>query len=230
MSSYAQLESMKADPLYLESIGRNIWLMDDHRWAYYVWERNYSGTPKTERALVHIDYHQDSIYDYYDSPEQETRLLDADINQIHDLVKEDKWIRYDSFLPPALIRGLVNEVHYYCLQYNDTEIGISEGILCRTNSKQYVHRNIADLANADIKKPVILDFCIDVFNKSVQYYESDIWSKKEIGRLLGICKPLVKSAELVTVSLSFGYSGNEEDTRHLGKYVIERFLAWREEP
>ena len=37
----------------------------------------------------------------------------------------------------------------------------------------------------------------------------------------------IKAAALVTVSMSFGYSGSEDDTRHLTQLAIPRILALR---
>ena len=74
---------------------------------------------------------------------------------------------------------------------------------------------------------MIFDLCLDLFNRSDDWAEGDLWSDAEIDGFLGEVARLITAAELVTVSMSFNYSGTAENTRHLTKFVIPRILALR---
>ena len=123
------------------------------------------------------------------------------MEDIRALVQEDKWIRFDSFICPAIIRGIANEVHFLCYQEYGDE-GIYEGSLEKHQATQYIYRNSSELKNYKFNKPYIFDFCIDVFNRSNMYYEGDIWNIEEIDEFLYELEVLVKGAELITISMS----------------------------
>jgi hypothetical protein len=36
---FPDIDNFKMDDQYFEEIFPGVWLMDDHRWAYYVWEK-----------------------------------------------------------------------------------------------------------------------------------------------------------------------------------------------
>lgn len=58
-------------------------------------------------------------------------------------------------------------------------------------------------------------------------FSANIWKENEINDWLNDCEGLVQSASIVTVSMSYGYSGVEEDTERLTKKVINLFYKWR---
>jgi len=217
----------KNDDDYYESIGNGIWLMDNHKWSFVVWNRERN--KKSIYQLVHVDYHWDAGYDYWDSPNEEKIFLAASDREIISIVREENHIRYDSFICPAIAKGFIDEVHFYCLQGDDGgDVAIYKDFLDKYSCTQILHDSTRTLSKLEAEKPMIFDFCIDVFNKSTRWYESDIWPDDEIDRLLQDCEHLVKSAEIVTVSMSYGYSGTENDTRRLTQKVIEVFSTWRE--
>lgn len=78
----ASLDSriFRNDDDYYESIGNGIWLMDNHKWSFVVWnkERNEDSI----YLLVHVDYHWDAGYDYWHSPDEEKTFLTASENEI----------------------------------------------------------------------------------------------------------------------------------------------------
>ncbi len=211
---------------YFESIGRDIWLMDDHKWAFVVWNENRKRNEGY--LLVHVDYHWDSVYDYWDSPEEEKIFLASGDDEVMQIVKEGSYIRFDSFICPAVAKGFVDEIHFYCLQGDEQgDIAIDLDLLEKYNCSQVLHDSSQSLSAIETSKPIIFDFCIDVFNRSSDWYGSEIWPDDEIEELLMNCKPLVQRAEIVTVSMSYGYSGAEADTERLTRHVIECFLDWR---
>ena len=209
---------------YLVNLGRGVWLMDNHRWALKVWENEKSNQ---SYSLIHADYHWDNCYDFHDSAEMEGQLLQASSAQIAQLVADDKRVRFDSFIAPALRRRLIHSVHFYCLQNEGDENAFDSDFLLLCGATQFVYTDIASLANAQIDGSFIFDLCLDLFNKSEQWGEGELWSDTEIKYFLHTVRHFIQSAELVTVSMSFNYSGTVADTRHLTELVVLWILECR---
>ena len=214
----------KRDDTYLEHLGSSIWLMDNHKWALYIWDTNQISTNASK--LVHVDYHWDAGYDYWELPDKEKELIRANSAELKLLIEQDELIRYDSFIGPALARNLVSEVHFLCFQ-EDSDKGFYKPVLEKFNCKQTIHNNISDLEPEIAGKPLIFDFDVDVFNRSKYEYKSELWDVVEIDNFLSNCKPLVQAADLITVSMSYSCSGTVEDTESLTKLVVQKFMAWR---
>jgi hypothetical protein len=215
---------LKEDESFLADLGAGVWLMDDHQWALKVRE--------TERihdryTLVHADYHWDGCYDFHDQPEEERKLLHASPGELAALVAEGEWIRYDSFIAPAVKRGLVHTIHFYCLQDGVGDEALDEDFLLACGAKQVIHETQGQLANASIVGPTIFDLCLDLFNRSDKWAEGDLWRADEIESFLEEVAPIIAAAEIVTVSMSFNYSGTPDQTRQLTKQVIPRILGLR---
>lgn len=214
----------KEDPNYLEYLGSGVWLMDNHKWALYVWEK--SRLPRRAYTLVHVDYHWDAIYKFEEYPVEEARLKEASCNQLESLIRKGKLIGYDSFIGPAMARGLVDNIHFLCFQ-EESDKGFSQRELEKFGCTQTVHNDSDELRVLEISEPLLFDLCLDVFNRSDYEYRSDLWGDAEIAKLLDDCKALVERAAVVTVSMSYGCSGTAEDTRRLTERVIPLFLEWR---
>jgi len=219
-----RLASLKEDERYLAALGHGVWLMDDHRWALKVWETE----KRADRyVLAHADYHWDGCYDFHGDSDQEAKLVSATSAELAEMVSAGEWIRYDSFIAPAVRRGLVRTVHFYCLQDDAGDDALDEDFLARCGARQVVHADAASFAAADIDEPLIFDLCLDLFNRSDEWAEGDLWTDKEIVEFLVTVEPLIKAAEIVTISMSFNYSGTVADTRHLTGLVVPRILALR---
>lgn len=178
---------------FYEFVGNDIWLMDNHKWSFVIWNQELKDDEKY--LLVHVDYHWDSGYDYWFSPDEEQAFLSASDSEIIEIVKEETYIRYDSFICPAIAKGLIDEVHFYCLQGDDLgDIAIHEEFLTKFKCDQVLHDHSKTLSKISTTKPILFDFCIDVFNRSNELYRSDIWADDEIDDLLKNCKHLVESA------------------------------------
>lgn len=217
--------SLVEDDSYLADIGSGVWLMDNHRWALKVWE--------TERVsfgytLVHADYHWDACYDFHELPDDEAQLIAASSQRIAELVAEDELIRYDSFIAPAVRRGLIRAIHFYCLQCGLGDDALDENFLQACGATQVIHTDAQSLARAQLVGPVIFDLCLDLFNRSDTWADSNLWTDTEILAFMATVRPLIKQAEIVTVSLSFNYSGTASDTRHLAELVLPEILACRD--
>jgi len=218
--------AFNADDNYYEEVLPDVWLMDDHRWAYLIWEISREKFDGRTASIIHIDYHWDAGDDFFEYPKMERKFKSLSLNDIKPLVKDDRWIRFDSFICPAIIRGIINEVHFLCYQ-DDGDVGIHEGSLEKHQAQQFIYRSSKDLKKQKFNKPYIFDFCIDVFNRSDMYYEGDIWNIEEVDNFLDDLELLVKNAKIVTVSMSYGYSGTTEDTKRLTNHVMGKFCDWR---
>lgn len=221
-------QALERNDEYITDLGFETWLMDNHKWALWVWERHAEGAGVRKFTLAHADYHWDGCYDFFESPAEEAAMLAADLNGLHLLISEDDWIRYDSFIAPAVMRGRFDVVHFFCKQDNDWDIGVGDEVLAASGTTQILHTSAESLASIDPAYPLIFDLCLDLFNReSTTEYGSDLWPDEEIVRFLNTVQPLIESACLVTISLSFGCSGTSNDTKRLAELVVPIVLAWR---
>ncbi len=209
---------------YLDNLGSGVWLMDNHKWALYVWEK--LRLRHGAYTLVHVDYHWDAIYEFDDASDEHAMVMKASVDGIARMIKEGKLVTYDSFIGPALARGLIDDVHFLCFQSGCDE-GFSEQELRRFGCTQTIHEDSSELRNLQTGAHLLFDFCLDVFNRSDYEYGSDLWEDADISKLICDCKSLVQQATIVTVSMSYGCSGTAEDTRRLTERVVPLFLEWR---
>lgn len=216
--------SLEPSDDFLVPLGRNVWLMDDHRWALLVWEQQRTHEKYT---LVHADQHWDACYDFQENAEAEQELLHANVAEIRQYLVEGELIRYDSFIAPAVRRGLFDVVHFFCTEDDTNDIGLCDEFLKNTGVSQVVHPSVESLASVQFQRPIIFDLCLDLFNRSDQWMEADLWDESEIRDFLESVRHIIAAAELVTVSLSFNYSGTHEDTRALAQLVVPILLSHR---
>lgn len=221
--------SLEADDDYRVDLGRAVWLMDDHRWALWIWENHHQNSGIAKFTLVHADHHWDGGYHPYGCPEKDAELKAADLDRVEEFLVEDVWVRLDSFIAPAVVRGRFDVVHFFCKQNDGTDVGIGEELLTESGTTQVLHETVESLAATQHESPLIFDLCLDLFNNEFKAMgKGDLWPDDEINAFLAKVRPLIEGASLVTISLSFGYSGTEEDTRHLAALVVPQVLAWRE--
>ncbi len=114
-----------------EQIAPAVWLMSDHKWAWYAWESSLRTRPL---KLIHLDYHWDNLNDFRSPADIDYLRSIVDLNEIHNLTASDKdhRVREDSFIAPAIIRGLVNEIHFCCVSIIASLL--SHRTICRTAS------------------------------------------------------------------------------------------------
>lgn len=203
---------------YFDEIYPNIWIMDNHKWALYCWEQ-YRVKNQIPSTLVHLDYHWDAINDYF---ENESVIKNMDLKTLHKEIKKNI-IRYDSFITPAIIRGYVDRVDFHCFQI-DT-IGFADDFVNRYNTTQNIHSNIEDLVNEIEKQEIILDIDLDIFNKSGK--NGVLWDEEKIEAYICKITPLVKQAKIITIAMSYGYTGSNEEIEYLTKLVIPLIIETR---
>lgn len=221
-------QELKADDAFLSHLGRNVWLMDNHRWALLVWERHAKEIGADRFILAHADFHWDGGYYFSEQDGLEEQLLAADLNQLESWVEEDEFVRYDSFIAPAVVRKRFESVHFFCMQGDEHDVGLSAEVRQEGATEQVLHDTPESLASITLDRPLIFDLCLDLFNKDDDLeYGSDLWSDAEIQQFIETVRALIENASVVTISLSFGYSGTEDDTRHLAALVVPRIFALR---
>ncbi len=215
---FTDIDNFKTNDSYFEEILPNVWLMDDHRWAYYIWEKIFFDKEnQLPLTLIHLDCHWNGVNDFYGNPSSVEELKKInDINDIYSLVYENVNIRNDSFIAPAIIRGLIDEIHFFCKE-TCTGPGLYPPFMKEYNARQFMYGDIGSLVSNPILKPFIFDIDLDLFNKSEMWDEGDLMTDQEIMEFLSLCTCMIQLSSLVTVSMSFGYSGTEDDTRHLTK-------------
>lgn len=218
---------LQPDNRLLVELGSDVWLMDNHKWALLAWDQLNHSVKKSPYSLLHADFHWDGLDDLADqAPHQE--FLELDTAALKRLICENTYIRYDSFIAAAIRRNLLSEVHFYCLEQEDEDIGLDLTLRTQYGVSQFIHPNVTSFADAVPKRPLIFDLCLDLFNNSnAAEYEGEIWLDEEVINFLDAVEHHIRSAEIVTVSLSFGYSGTVENTRHLASIVIPRVIAIR---
>ncbi|MBU2445203.1 MAG: UPF0489 family protein [Bacteroidetes bacterium] len=218
---------IRRDTNFIAELYPAFWVMDDHRWAFLAWEKSASSLNKNARySLIHADYHYDGCNDFESETEITSLLTISDLDKLEAIVRSNSRIRKDSFIAPAVIRELLNSLHFYCLQ-GDTEPGIDESLLSRFNCTQHLHSSIEKLIAANVSSPLIFDLCLDLFNKSDQWEEGDLWQDHEILEFLEKASLYIERADIVTVSFSFGYSGTTDDTKRLAALVLPIMLGYR---
>lgn len=219
--------SLEPNNDFLKEVAPNVWLMDNHKWALYAWEAHCRASGVGRFVLVHADYHWDGVDEFFERPDAESRLLAADLAELLTMIRDEDGIQYDSFIAPAVRRGLIEELHFFCTQ-DDSDPGIDEHLRVSGRIKQFIHEDVNELAALTIDAPLIFDLCLDLFNESDYMDEGDIWPDAEVAAFMDVVRNLVTKANLVTVSLSFGCSGTREDTRRLASIVLPRIVAWRD--
>lgn len=217
--------ALSEDRDYFEPLPAGVWLMDDHKWALLIWEQHRLRASGGRYSLIHADYHWDSTDDFRDDEDAQAELDAADSDGIRAMTAVGERITYDSFIAPAVRRGLLSEIHFYCLQ-NDSE-PLDKSLCEEFKTPQHLHDDAASLANAVTVGPLFFDLCLDLFNRTDNFEEGDLWSDAEVISFLETIKHHIQAAELVTISLSFGYSGSVDDTRHLAELVVPRMVGWR---
>jgi len=138
---------LQPDDGYLADLGSDVWLMDDHRWAFLVWTRFGFERGIRRFSLVHADHHWDGVNDFHENEEARHQLLTADLTELEAMVRNEERIQCDSFIAPAVIRELVTEVHFFCKQ-TDTEPGLGERLLADTGAREYMHDDADQLSQA----------------------------------------------------------------------------------
>lgn len=221
------VDSLQKDDGYFVALPDSVWLMDNHKWALAAWLITMEKSGFAKYTLAHADYHWDDVYDMLESPEVQQRFLAANLNGVLEFIEEEHWIRYDSFIAPAVARGMFDTVHFFCKQDGGSDVGLPIQLLASTGVAQVIHQTPEEFASLHPTSPLIFDLCLDLFNKSTQFQQGDLWSDEEVLGFMNLVRPLIVDASAVTISLSFDCSGTADDTRHLAALVLPLIAGWR---
>ena len=201
---------------FYDEIYDDIFLVEDHKWALFCWEKYRSNSENIPHRLVHLDYHWDSL-DYGGNKDLLTKM---NLDDMYDHIQEDKYIRLDSFILPAIHRGFIKHIDFYCFQ--------DEEYLLPFDYVSYeAHKSIDDLLKSVGTDEIILDLDMDLFNKDgdgQMYEKGDLWNKNEIIDFITKCKPLIEQAKVVTIARSPDFTGDDEDIEYLTTLVIPMII------
>src|SRR5256886_3991988 len=192
----------KEDDRFCGTIGPGVWLMDDHRWAFYVWARHALGHPEPlPLSLVHIDAHADAVDGFLPDPASWAALQgETDLARIYERVAQDSDITLASFIAPAIRRGWITEVHFFgCAEDDDL---LDAPLLAATGASQQRHETITDVVQAVDGRRLLLDIDIDVFNDADTRGQSRLWPEEEIIACIDAWTPLIQSADVITIARS----------------------------
>lgn len=164
----------KDDKEYFSEIYPNIWIMNDHKWAVYCWEK-YRMPNTIPATLVHLDYHWDAINDYN---KDDSIIKKMELEAIENEIIKNNNIRKDSFIAPAIIRGYINRVDFHCFQ-TDTPKGLGQEFLNTYNCIENIHSTIEDLVQSIGDQEIVLDLDLDIFN-TLGFKGGSLWSTEEI--------------------------------------------------
>ena len=200
--------------------------MNNHKWVFYIWEKHrFNSKVFIPACLIHIDYHWDAIFDFTTEALKKKLKELKDLDEIFAFVNDD-YIKHDSFIVPAIFRSTINEVYFYCKQ-KYTNIGIHQPILDELGVKQHIldtafesTSELVKLSTEVLHKIVFLDIDLDIFNRSEFYGAGNLWSDEEILAFIDDISELLVKSNLITIALSYGYSGDKGQTDKLAKLVI----------
>lgn len=212
----------EADNDFCREIAPGVWVMDEHKWALYVWNINRNILPE---ILFHADYHWDGDNDF---PGDDTGLSEllSKKNRLKKIISEDQYIRKASFITPAVRAELFKELHFFCYQRN-IDKGLETETLIRKAVRQFLHTSQESVLEKLNGKSVAFDLDVDLFNHSTFYGKGDLWPDHEILSFLDRFGELIKKSPLITIALSYFYSGTVKDTRHLAELILPKILSLR---
>lgn len=87
--------SLDENPDYFEPMAAEVWLMDDHRWALFVWEQHRQKVAAERYSLMHADYHWDSNDEFLEDAEARAKLAAADVDGLRAMTAAREYIKYE---------------------------------------------------------------------------------------------------------------------------------------
>lgn len=209
---------------------KKIYLMDQHKWAFYIWEiAREKGLIKPNATLFHVDAHLDDCpFVLEDNPEY------INITGYENLKAfTENHVKIDTFIWPAFGRGTINNIIYvsdflgsepfeeWTKEY--IEGRIYDGI--RVNSIKQLKDSIfqREVEPYLQDNSLILNLDLDFFNEEDFYSHSPkLKSDQEVIDSLTYLKNLY-NWDLITVALSPEHCGGEEACNHLFQLFLSVF-------
>ncbi|MEK5149058.1 UPF0489 family protein [Psychrobacillus sp. FSL K6-4615] len=208
---------------------KNIYLMDNHKWAFYIWElAREKSIINPNATLIHVDAHLDDCpFVLQDNPEY------LEINELSTLKEfTENHITYDTFIWPAFGRATIDNIIYVSDFYNEPfEEWATDFVKGRTYKGLRV-RSMSQFKNSVEDGQVepyvndnslILNLDLDFFNEENFYGgKPKLMSDNEVFNSLTYLKEVYKW-ELITVALSPECCGGEEASNHLLDIFVDVF-------
>ena len=176
--------------------------------------------------LLHADYHWDAVNEWQTDEEVSEICQISSLSGIKEVILSGS-IKYDNFIFPEVIRRRINEVYFYCFFNDNPTHGFAVGNPEKYGAKQFICRDLDKLVKAVSGRPVLFDLDIDVFNYSEIGAETDYWDDAKIDGFFRRCRHAISDAPVVTIAISFGCSGEENDAKKLAKRVVGKILDIR---
>ncbi|WP_121615793.1 UPF0489 family protein [Virgibacillus halodenitrificans] len=208
---------------------KNIYLMDNHKWAFYIWELARKKSVISPNAtLIHVDAHLDDCpFVLQDNPEY------LEIKELSSLKRfTENHVTYDTFIWPAFGRGTINNIIYVSDYPNEpfqdwatnyVEGRTYEGLRLRSMP------HFQKAAESGLVEPyvndnsLILNLDLDFFNEEDFYGENPkLKTDNEVFSSLTYLKN-VYNWDLITVALSPECCGGEEAAKHLLDIFVDVF-------
>jgi len=180
-------------------ITSDVWLMNNHKWALYCWEYSCDAKPA---SLIHLDWHWDNGNDFREQESIE-RLKELSLDELLNLIDENVYVTWDSFITPAVIRKLINEIHFFCFQ-ESSQPRLDDSLRDKFEYQEKYYEHIKNLVDHFTKstKPFIFDLDLDLFNRHSQFFISEDTIEKTVSDFIDDCAYLIKKAEVVTIAKS----------------------------
>lgn len=195
------LEKKRIEDLMRNQVGRDLWVMNNHKWALWAW---YSAQIGKSASLLHLDWHWDGVNDFQTRKSQDELLNIAQGGGLENLIEaENERVKYDSFIAPAIILGLVKDVHYHCFQNCGTP-GLDLDLLESAGAKEYRHDSLQGVLDAteDIDSPILFDLDLDLFSRDTVYFQSEDEHFSNISDFLTRSTDVIQRAAVVTIAKS----------------------------
>ncbi|PYF02645.1 uncharacterized protein UPF0489 [Ureibacillus chungkukjangi] len=208
---------------------KNIYIMDNHKWAFYIWElAREKSIINPNATLIHVDAHLDDCpFVLQDNPEY------LEIEELSSLKRfTENHITYDTFIWPAFGRGTIDNIIYVSdfssepfedWATNYVKGRTYTGLRVRTMSKlqEIIENGLVESFVND--KSLILNLDLDFFNEENFHGRNPrLKPDEEVYNSLTYLKN-VYNWDLITVAISPECCGGEEPAQHLLDIFIDVF-------
>lgn len=209
---------------------RKIYLMDQHKWAFYIWElAKEKGLIKPNATLFHVDAHLDDCpFVLEDNPEY---INISGKDNLKDFT--ESYIKIDTFIWPAFGRKTINNIIYVSDYWKSDPFedwtreyvkGRNyEGIRVKSIQELKELLSLGELEPYIQDNSLILNIDLDFFNNEDFYgHNPKLKPDKDVIESLTYLKNIY-NWDLITVSLSPEYCGGEDACNHLFQLFLNVF-------
>ncbi len=207
-----------------EDENNNTYVFGSHQYALFYWVRAISQNKLNHNAqLIHIDFHSDFL-----SSEIDFKTL-LSSHEIKSLI-ENRKIRNDTFIRPAIAMGIVEDIAFCCFQnrqqpYGDFINYVSPiSILDKLNNNEPLSNRLEKLRSNIVRENLILDIDLDCFfmanKKSVMIPKN----RDEIINEIHTINRLFEFASITTIATS-PEIGKDKQRKFIRELFSEYFVV-----